>query len=167
VIAWRICKHAYSSRQAVLNGNGAREEAGRWNEPGLPLVYASETSSLALLETLVHASFALLPKSLVAIRIEIPDDAAVHEIAIADLPNNWFEIGNAQCVALGSAWIRQGRKLALRVPSATNPLERNILLNPAHAGIARCSVSRPIAVHFDDRFAPLFDVASARRRRSS
>ncbi len=151
MIAWRITKRRYSSRDVVLSGSGAEEQGGRWNEAGLPLIYASENASLALLETLVQASQQRLPKSLVIVQIAIPNALAVKEISGEDLPASWKAIGSAQCVAIGSAWIGSRETAVLRVPSAVNPLEANVLLNPAHPAIGKCRVGKAIPLEFDAR----------------
>jgi RES domain-containing protein len=156
VIAWRITKHRYSSRKIVLAGEGAKENGGRWNEPGLPLVYASESSSLALLETLVHMALRRLPKSLVAVRIRIPDDASCETIERKSLPPKWRKPDDPACAAIGSEWIRSKRTLVLRAPSATNPFESNILLNPQHPEIVRCDVEEVETVEFDVRLIAMF-----------
>lgn len=155
MIVWRITKKKYATRQAVLSGSGARETGGRWSDPGLPLIYASENASLALLETLVQTSVQRLPKNLVIVQITIPENAKSETINVADLPADWKSIGNPKCVTLGSAWQRAKRTLFLRVPSAVNPLESNILLNPSHAGIRDCRVGKPIPLHFDPRLLTL------------
>jgi RES domain-containing protein len=38
-----------------LSGTGARLKGGRWNPPGIPVIYTSENISLALLEILANA----------------------------------------------------------------------------------------------------------------
>ncbi len=151
MIAWRITKRRYSSRTIVLSGSGAEEQGGRWNETGLSVVYASENASLALLETLVQASEQRLPKSLVMVQITIPESLEMRTIEAEDLSASWKEIGNAQCAAIGSEWVRSRATAVMRVPSAVNPLETNILLNPAHPRIAKCRVGKSIALDFDAR----------------
>lgn len=151
MIAWRITKRRYGSAEIVLSGRGAREHGGRWNEAGLSLVYASENASLALLETLVQVSAERLPKSLTIVRITVPDSLEVRTLAAEDLPPAWKAIGNSRCAEIGSQWIRSGATPVLRVPSAVNPLENNVLLNPAHAAIGRCRVGKPIPLEFDSR----------------
>ena len=49
---------------------------------------------------------------------------------------------------IGAAWIRSGRSLALRVPSAICPEESSILLNPQHAGFAGLQLGalRPFSI---------------------
>ncbi len=151
MIAWRITKRRYSSREVVLSGSGAEELGGRWNEAGLPLIYASENASLALLETLVQASQQRLPKSLVIVQITVPNALAVKTLALEDLPAAWKSIGNPRCLAIGSEWIRSRATPVLRVPSAVNPLETNLLLNPTHPAIAKCKVGKAIPLEFDPR----------------
>lgn len=43
-------KHAASA----FSGEGALRHGGRWNSPGVRVIYTSATVSLAALETLVH-----------------------------------------------------------------------------------------------------------------
>lgn len=163
VIAWRIAKRRYSNRESVLSREGAEECGGRWNAPGLRLIYASESSSLALLETLVHTSSRRLPKSLVAVTIRVPQNAGVRTISLRDLPADWREPDNRIGEHRGSTWIRSNATLVLRVPSAVNPLESSILLNPGHPDIARCTVGVPIAINFDPRLIALFGEVPRRR----
>ncbi len=120
------------------------------------MVYASENSSLALLETLVHTSIAGLPKSLVAVEIHVPDDVDATTLLEGSLPATWRELDDRQCVALGSAWIEANADLVLQVPSGVNPLERNVLLNPLHADIARCTIGAVVPIVYDPRLLALF-----------
>jgi RES domain-containing protein len=156
LIAWRICKEKYANRDAVLEGDGAKRYGGRWNRPGLPIVYTSDSSSLAMLETLVQADIRTLPRSLGVVPITIPDDVLVRTIGVADLNAKWRDVGDAQCVALGSDWLRAAETVALIVPSAVNPFESNVLLNPLHSDIARCMVGDFSPVLFDSRLIRLF-----------
>lgn len=122
---------------------------------GLAVVYASSSSSLGLLEQLVRAALGGLPKTLAAVAIELPDDAGLERIELARLPHAWREVDNPHCVALGSAWITRRSSLALSVPSAVNPLERNVLLNPRHPDAGRCTVGQAIPIVYDPRLLTL------------
>lgn len=157
MIAWRICKREYASRESALGGVGARDYGGRWNRRGLALVYASSCSSLAFLETLVQTDKRTLPKSIGVVQITIPDDVGQTRITVADLHDGWREVGAGQCVDLGSAWIQKAEELVLSVPSAVNPLDENILLNPANAHIARCVVGSFVPIEYDSRLLRLFN----------
>jgi RES domain-containing protein len=114
-------------------------------------VYASENSSLAILETLIHVADRNLPRSLVAVRITIPSNAHVTKVAVSDLPATWRDVDNPQCIALGTQWIESRVGLVLRVPSAANSLEESVLLNPLHPDIERCHVDDGVGVVFDPR----------------
>lgn len=159
--AWRIAKRRYSAKAQILGGDGAKG-GGRWNRAGLPLVYASENSSLAILENLVHFDERSFPKSLVAVRITIPDDAPVTRISARQLPATWRNVDNPGCIAAGTQWIESGESLVLCVPSAVNELEENVLLNPLHPDITRCRIGAPVPVLFDPRLIRLVAPAHAR-----
>lgn len=155
MIAWRLTKRKYATRERLLGGSGAKSAGGRWNRLGLAVVYASTTSSLALLEMLVHLELQDMPQSLVAAQIVVPNDLKPKEIAIEQLSPRWREVGDAQCVQLGSQWIESMRSLALLVPSAVNPLEKNLLLNPGHHAIERCTIGEIVPLSYDPRLIAL------------
>ena len=155
MIAWRIAKAAHARADRALSGAGAQEAGGRWNEPGLPVVYGSQTSSLAILETLVHVSLERLPDDLLAIPISIPPDATVSRVALKDLHSDWQDVRSKRCAQIGSNWLRAKSSLVLIVPSATNPLEDNILINPQHHDIKRCKIGASASIRFDPRLATL------------
>jgi RES domain-containing protein len=69
---------------------------------------------------------------------------------------DWRRSGHHECAELGSKWLRSRKSLVLFVPSAVNPLERNAIINPEHAEIARCAVGDIIDVKYDERLLALF-----------
>ena len=120
--AWRICRAPY----ADLRGEGARLHGGRWNDPGLALVYLSEHPALSLLEILVHLDLTpdFLPEDYVLVTVEMPNDMATETIDHAAPPTDM--------AAFGSTWLMQRRTPLLWVPSIILPQSYNILLNPIH-----------------------------------
>src|SRR5436305_6165167 len=52
ITSWRIVKAKHAV--GAFNGEGARVAGGRWNSPGVAMVYTSESAALAALELLVH-----------------------------------------------------------------------------------------------------------------
>ena len=149
---YRLCRAAHRA----LDGEGARLYGGRWNTSGVAVVYTSTSLSLAALEYLAHVNPDDVPGDLVAITLEVPDDASgIERVQASELPAGWERLGeNPTCASLGDAWARAGRTLALRVPSAVVPEETNVLLNPRHADAAQVRViaERPFA--FDPRLVP-------------
>ena len=135
-----------------LDGEGARLAGGRWNSEGVPAVYTSSTLSLAALEYLVHVDIEDVPDDLIAMQIEVPDDAQVAEVSVADLPADWnHQPRHPACVEIGDRWASDGGALALRVPSAVIPEESNYLINPAQHDAANVRVISSREFVFDPR----------------
>lgn len=144
--AWRLA----SNRYPPLTGEGARLVGGRWNSPGVPLVYASESLALCLAECLVHIP-GKLPADYVAFKLELPA-ASVEQLDIALLKATWTEdVGYTR--AIGDQWIQQRRSLALAVPSPVLIESANILINPTHASSGDITV-RMQHFGFDPRLRP-------------
>ncbi len=147
-IAFRIAVDARTYPADDLSGAGAERTGGRWNEPGVAVLYASESRALACLETVVHLGAGSLPLNRYLVEIALPDPvwAAREEQDAAALPVGWdAEPASLTSIGFGTAWLRSGRSPVLCVPSVIVPEERNILLNPAHplmAGVAARKIRR-------------------------
>lgn len=130
---YRIVKSA--KRAKDLSGMGAYKEGGRWNSPGTYMLYASENSSLAYLENLVHFEAEFAPPSLFIITLEVQvKSRQLYVLPDEEYPANWREIGNLENKAIGDRLMEDGKHLAVRVRSAVNPIEYNYLLNPLFPG---------------------------------
>lgn len=148
--AWRLTKTKYLS--SAWNGEGAKKAGGRWNSPGVPVVYVSASLSLALVEVLVHLPAEVLG-AYSAVPVEI-DDALVTALPPARLPAEWKDSPPGPSTqAIGDAWVAGGESVALRVPSVVVPGEFNFLLNPAHRDFGRLRIGAPTAFPFDPRLA--------------
>ena len=145
---WRLTRAAH--RQ--LDGEGARLNGGRWNSEGNAVVYLSSTLSLAVLELLVQVDLEDAPPDLMALAVDLPDDAVVQSVDPPDLPGDWRDVpDHPACVVTGDAWLAAGETLLLRVPSAVIPDEVDYLLNPRHADAATAKVSSASPFEFDPR----------------
>lgn len=144
---WRIARERYDP----LSGEGARLYGGRWSSPGRPVVYTAGHAALAVLEALVWTDPEDVPDDLRLYEIEIEGRPRPAVVRGEDLPSDWTAVGSAACRALGDRWLAEGRKLALRVPSAVLPEEGNLLINPLHPAAKDLRVvdSRPF--RFDVR----------------
>lgn len=148
--AWRICRSKYEA--SAFSGYGAEKTGGRWNYKGHPVVYSSENLSLAALELFVHVTPGIIPADLVSIRGEVPNKVSIDEIKESDLPRNWRDYpAPAALQKLGTDWIQGMTSLVLIVPSAINPFDRNILINPAHPEIRKLKISKAQPFQFDPR----------------
>jgi RES domain-containing protein len=81
---YRVC----SARHPHLDGEGARLYRGRWNSPGIPVVYTANSLALAMIETRVHLRTP--PVDYIRLTIEIPEIVPNSvEISPASLDPGW------------------------------------------------------------------------------
>jgi RES domain-containing protein len=99
----------------------------------------------------VHVA-GVLPRDLVLVRIELPENCSAEEPAPADLPSDWraVPIGPGS-MDFGTRWARERRSLLLYVPSVLIPEERNAVLNPNHAEFAAVRMSIERDFEYDRR----------------
>ncbi len=158
MLAYRISKPA---RARDLSGTGARLYGGRWNPKGIPLVYASTTPALALLEFLAHTPLHLAPPEIACCTLAIPDGEPNHEIGAAELPPDWRSYPAPPALAsLGRRWCKAAEHLTLTVPSVLLPVgpERNVLVNSLHEAAGKVAIVSVEVFSLDDR--PLAEAAS-------
>ena len=149
VRAWRLVKARWAD--AAFDGEGARRYGGRWNSVGTRVAYASESAALAVLEVLVHLQSSAALGAYVLVPVDVPVEL-VQSLPPDALPPDWrLSPPPASARAIGDAWVREGRAVALWLPRAVVEAERKLLLNPAHADFAgvRVGEARPFA--FDPR----------------
>jgi RES domain-containing protein len=153
VPAWRLVKAKFA--ELAFSGDGSKKFGGRWNNPGIPLVYTAGTISLAILEILVHLEQASLLSAYVVFKAEFVEEL-IESLGETDLPPDWrLSPSPAAVKAVGDAWFLGSRSAVLSVPSAIIPGERNYLLNPRHADFHKIKVSGPIEHEFDPRIMQL------------
>lgn len=130
MLLYRIAKS--KQRATDLSGMGAYKFGGRWNHPGTYVLYTSENSSLAYLESLVHFDPDIIPPKLYILGIEVGGEPnLIDTLSDAAYPKNWMKLGNLENKRLGDKWMREAKYLGIRVRSAVNPKEFNCLLNPS------------------------------------
>ena len=148
ITLWRICKAAY----AAFDGEGARLYGGRWNHPGVRVVYASATLSLAALEYFVNVDSDLVPPDLVSVAARVPAGVSVCEVRVDDLPANWRSFPAPEVLKdLGTRWVTSSQSCLLSVPSGVIPEERNYLINPEDPEFAQLKIDPPRHFVFDPR----------------
>ena len=135
-----------------LSGKGAEKYGGRWNRPGLPVLYTSQSRSLCTLELIVHfnskASFKreyeyveiLVPESDV---IELDEDLSGVDFRQPNNPILW---------EFTDELFSNGEALCLKVPSVLVPEEYNYLLNPTHPQFEDLTVVGFQPALLDNRF---------------
>lgn len=146
---WRICKERYASDG--FSGEGARRFGGRWNSPGIPLVYASSSLALAAIEFFVHLDPSQAPSDLISIAAELPEGEPALRWDSSDLPPHWWSDELAPVRAFGDRWARSLSSLAVFAPSVPIRSEWNVLVNPHHSRIGELAVYPAEPFLFDAR----------------
>jgi len=145
--AWRIADGRFDPFSPV----GASLVGGRWNSPGLGVVYASRSFAGAMLECLAHAGIGRVPRTHVAVEITIAAAVAVERPDARDLPAGWDHADLRLARAFGDAWIRELRTAVLVVPSVVARREGTVLINPRHRDFSAIVASAPEPVVWDAR----------------
>ncbi len=149
--AWRIADGRFDPFSPV----GASLVGGRWNSPGLGVIYASRSYAGAMLECLAHAGIGRVPRTHVAVEIAIAEALAVERHDESSLPAGWDHADLRVARAFGGAWIRELRTAVLVVPSVVARREGNVLINPQHPDFSGIIAGAPEPVVWDARlFAP-------------
>ncbi len=133
-----------------LSGYGAAQSGGRWNSPGVYMLYTSESPALALLENVVNNTFQLR-MSFCQVTLELPE-RHFPVVDPDDLPAGWNRYPPAAILkSIGDSFIRTGAHLALKVPSAIMSGQWNYLINPAHPKAEEIRVTAREKIAIDER----------------
>lgn len=147
--AWRLVKSRLAA--TAFDGEGARLHGARWNSPGVPVAYASESEALAILEVLAHLQGAATLEAYSMVSVRFPDEL-VEDLEASALPTHWYRFpAPSETRALGDQWVRDSRSAILRVPSAILPSSYNYLVNPAHSERTKVIVETPKRFELDPR----------------
>ncbi len=139
------------ARHEIFSPVGAMLQGGRWNSPGLAVIYAAESYAGALLEVLVHANLSRAPLNHRLVTITISEAVKIETLFPLDLPQ-WNDDDLRVPRAFGDQWIREGRSAVLRVPGVvTAGRENNLILNPLHPEFKLISASSPETITWDQR----------------
>jgi len=127
---------------ANLSGTGARQYGGRFNPPGIPAVYTSQSIALALLEILVHIDKFEVPNDYVVMAIRLngrrvarpsgTDFTNIRQLTIAQFKGSFYQ------------WP------VLRAPSVIVPQEYNFILFPEATGF-EAKIESVELLNFDRR----------------
>jgi RES domain-containing protein len=149
---WRIVKKRHA--ESALDGEGARRFGGRWNSPGTPVVYTSQSRALALLEVLAGLRSVKPIPSYVMIQVSFKE-SLVKTLEAAKLPEEWRQSPPSPLTQiLGDEWAAHQQSAVLQAPSVIVPEEYNFLINPAHPDFKFIRVGSPQEVTFDSRLLP-------------
>ena len=139
-----------SPKYPPFDGSGTHRIGSRWISPGQYVVHTAESYALAVLENLVHWQTTTVPKGLVCVAADIPDDIDQEELDRDDLPTadpsdySLFQ-------EIGDDWYQRGETAVLWVPSIVSPVEANVLVNQTHEDFVRLTVHKATPARIDPR----------------
>lgn len=147
--AYRITKEKYARD---LSGTGAYLNGGRWNEPGIYMLYTASSVALATLETLAHIRKDTNPKGFVLVTIYLPDTEAPKIEDHHDLKEQWYKLPPYEAFTreIGNTAVFQ-KHLFISVPSAVTLKDRNFLINPLNQDIQAIKIVEVEGYNFDQR----------------
>jgi len=147
---FRICKTKHAP--AAFNGEGAFRFGGRWNSRGTRIIYTAGNLALAALEMLVHLDDDSLLLEYSFIMARVPPELILPVEKFRSLHKDWSSSPAPTAIQrIGDDWARQMTSAVLEVPSSVIPLEKNYLLNSAHADYAKIRLGKPVKFAFDER----------------
>jgi RES domain-containing protein len=147
--AWRIVRA--SREKTAFTGEGPWRYGGRWNSPGVHVVYVSEHQSTAAFEIFIHRAPFILGEKYKAFHLQWPD-SLTEIFPVKKLPTNWrVSPPPAETMEIGDRWVQEQRSTVLALPSAITPADTNFLLNPEHPDFKRIRIHPPINFDFDPR----------------
>lgn len=152
---WRIC--TTKGLTLDLLSYGSTLAKGRWHLPppdGAPVVYAGASRAICQLEKRVHCN-GVRPIGQALIRLDLPDGALAEDVRkLVSLPANWID-QEALTQSIGVTWRTSASALGLWVPSAVEPHENNLILNPDHPDFKKIKVViERDPFEFDSRMFP-------------
>ena len=147
--AWRIVRA--SREKTAFTGEGPWRYGGRWNSPGIRVVYVSEHQSTAALEVFVNRIPFILEETYKAFHLEWPD-RLTEIFSTKTLPANWrVHPPPVETKEIGNRWVQERRSAVLALPSVISPADTNFLLNPEHRDFKRIRIALPVDFDFDSR----------------
>jgi RES domain-containing protein len=147
--AWRIVRA--SRQKTAFTGEGPWRYGGRWNSPGVRVVYVSEHQSTAAFEVFVNRMPFVLEETYKAFHLEWPGHLT-EIFPVKKLPANWrVHPPPIETKDIGDRWVQEQRSAVLALPSVISPADTNFLLNPEHRDFKRIRIASPIDFDFDPR----------------
>lgn len=145
---YRLSVAAYAT---TLTGEGAALRGGRWNSPGVKMLYTSDSPALSMAEARVHLTRDIIPPDYVLVSLHVPDIMKIQEVDVTLLDKVQKQSGDVKHTQkIGDAFIAAGSACILKVPSAVVK-GWNFLINPAHPDFANIRIASIEPFVFDER----------------
>ena len=150
MLVYRIGKKEYVKR---LDGKGGLMVEGRWHTRGHEIIYTSQTLSLCLWEIFKIHNLQLIPDGIMGITLEIPAELIL-PVDKKLFREGWNRPGIYDPVIqhYGDRWLMDQSSLALEVPSAVVPGDKNYLINPNHKDMHLVKISSVFEIDIEQGY---------------
>lgn len=146
MLAYRIALKKYSFN---LEASGIE---GRWNKAGQKVVYAAESTALALLENMFRRKGTGFNKDFRIMILEFPDNMKITVINEKPLASGWRDFRDYSiCQAAASNWFTLMKTVILKVPSAVLPEANNFVFNAVHPDFRKVHIVATLPFIPDER----------------
>lgn len=146
---YRITKAQYGRD---LSGTGAYLYGGRWNNPGIHMLYTADSVALATLENLAHLRRGITANNFVLVTIGLPEQEYPSVEDFISLPSDWTmapPYSKTTRSVSETDWFQE--HLAIRVPSVITQKDKNYLVNPQHPAMSKVKIISVEDYNFDQR----------------
>ncbi len=150
-----------------LSGEGAFLYGGRWNSKGTRLLYTAENPALAYLEALAHMTMVNQQRAYCKMTLDfnLPSflpakkegkNAEPGSCFLEMLPNMlpvpWRALPPpSELKKIGDDFVKEGKYVALKIPSVVEPDCFNFLFNPAHSLFKNLALIQQVRISLDQR----------------
>src|SRR6185437_2463357 len=120
-----------ASRKKAFSGAGGIRASARWHTAGHPIVYTSQSLSLAALEILVHLKRTDDLQPFRAFVVEIPDQMILMP---RSYPTRWatnYKVSRA----FGDSWLQAAERVALRGAERNHAGRMELLVEPCGSAL--------------------------------
>lgn len=153
MICYRLIRARYKTTK--MSCRGAELAGGRWNRKGVPVLYTSDSPSLAALEILVHTnSIDDLINQYCLFQINIPDED-IEIFDIDDINGDWKTSKYTETTQFLGDYMLEHNVLAVKVPSIVVSMQCNIVLNGLHPKYNKLKTTDPEPFVFDPRLGKI------------
>ncbi|MCS3628734.1 RES domain-containing protein [Salinibacter ruber] len=149
---WRPVEEQYSG--SAFSGEGARQHGGRFNSPGISVVYTAGSLPLALVEMMTGLERYDQLRRYMFFRVGIPQ-GQLSKLEAEDLPDGWDRHPpSSRSQRIGDRWVSRGESAVLRASSVAVPYSYNYILNPLHEAFDDIEIGQAEPFPVDERLIP-------------
>ncbi len=122
-----------------VSGEGAKRFGGRWNMPGIPVLYGGSSVAIGLLERLTVDPdlFSSKRYTLYSVMEFECNDSLIYQARLKELPKGWDAIPSSTVSQEFGTKLFQAGVMCFQVPSVVDVSSHNFVINPLAKAFAK------------------------------